>query len=289
MRELSPRGAYLQLQRHARAEGRGTQELFELYLHERFLARLSHSPYKESFVLKGGMLLASLKARRPTRDADVLALDLPNDEESNRRAIQAITEVSLSDGVSFDPGSIRLETIRAGAGEPGLRASVAAGLSEARLKLKVDISFGDPVAPQAIEFPTLLDDEPLELLGYPVETVIAEKAETMMALGDANTRDRDFADIFVLSRVHSFNARKLRESLYKVARHREREPRLLSSVLHRLPIERQRSWRAFRERSGLSFLPEDFAEVVSEVIAFVDPVVADKGLTAWDPAARRWI
>ena len=84
---------------------------------------------------------------------------------------------------------------------PGLRISAPATLGTARLQLRLDVNFGDPVGPQEIEYPTLLADEPIELLGYPVEAVIAEKVETMISRGDANTRERDYADVLALSKV----------------------------------------------------------------------------------------
>lgn len=88
-----------------------------------------------------------------------------------------------------------------------------ATLGAARMQLRLDVNFGDPVDPQEIEYPTLLSEEPIDLLGYPVEAVIAEKVETMISRGDANTRERDYADVLALSNVHSIQARKLRKAL----------------------------------------------------------------------------
>jgi hypothetical protein len=106
MSRRTPRQAYLDLQKLARSQGRNTQQLFELYIHERFLARLAASPFAERFVLKGGMLLAMLEVRRATRDADMLALGLASDEDSLRAVVREILAIPMEDGVSFDPASI---------------------------------------------------------------------------------------------------------------------------------------------------------------------------------------
>lgn len=95
-----------------------------------------------------------------------------------------------------------------------------ASLGGAVLKLRLDLSFGDPVDPQRIDYPTLLDDAVISLLGYTLENVIAEKAETIMALGDANTRDRDYGDIYLLSGTYALEGESLRNALQVVTEHR---------------------------------------------------------------------
>jgi hypothetical protein len=183
--DRSPDEAYRQLQRLAREQGRNTQELLELYVHERFLARLSGSEFRDRFVLKGGMLLAVLEARRATRDADLLALGIDNSEGEIRSVVAEIAGVELGDGVEFDTRGMTLTTIREEAAYAGVRATVPASLGGARIKFALDLSFGDPADPEPIWYPTLLDDPEFTLLAYRIETVIAEKTETMMARGDA--------------------------------------------------------------------------------------------------------
>lgn len=179
MSTRSPEEAYRALQRLARAEGRTMQQAFELYVHERFLARLADSRFAERLVLKGGMLLAALDARRATRDADMLARGIDNDVENLRDVVTEIAAIELTDGVVFDIERISLVTIREDAKYEGIRVVVPASLGGAVLKLRLDLSFGDPVDPQRIDYPTLLDDAVITLLGYPLENVIAEKAETI--------------------------------------------------------------------------------------------------------------
>lgn len=166
MTERTPRRAYLDLQKLARDQGRNTQQLFELYIHERFLARLAESRFADKLVLKGGMLLAVLDVRRGTRDADMLARGMASDEPSLRAAINEIASIPMADGVEYDTAAISFATIREGADYEGIRLSLPVSLGGAELKLRLDLSFGDPVEPQGIDYPTLLGDPGIPLLGY---------------------------------------------------------------------------------------------------------------------------
>jgi predicted nucleotidyltransferase component of viral defense system len=135
--ERTPQRAYLDLQKLARDQGRNTQQLFELYIHERFLARLAESRFADKLILKGGMLLAVLDVRRGTRDADMLARGLANDEPSLRDAIKEIASISMADGVGFDTTAISIATIREGAEYEGIRLALPASLGGAELKLRL--------------------------------------------------------------------------------------------------------------------------------------------------------
>lgn len=287
MTERTPQRAYLDLQRLARDQGRNTQQLFELYVHERFLARLAKSRFVDKFVLKGGMLLAVLDVRRGTRDADMLARGVDGDQSSLRTVIGEIAEVDMGDGVGFDTTTISITPIREGAEYEGIRLSLPASLGTAELKLRLDLSFGDSVEPRRIDYPTLLDDSDFRLLGYPLESVIAEKADTMMFLGDANTRDRDYGDVYLLSEIHSVEAQPLRQELCRVAEHRGHEVRPLGPLLETLREARQQPWKAFCARAGLPGLPEHFSDVVDVVVAFIDGVQAP-GALLWNPTSQRW-
>jgi hypothetical protein len=164
------------------------------------------------------MLLAALDARRATRDADMLPRGLDNDMENLREVVSEIAAIELTDGVLFDVERISLVTIREDAKYEGIRVVVPATLGGAVLKLRLDLSFGDPVDPQRIDYPTLLD-------------VIAEKAETMMALGDANTRDRDYGDVHLLSGTYALKRKSLwdtRPAAFSRRFVREQNPRRIS-------------------------------------------------------------
>lgn len=141
--------AYLDLQNRARRERRGTQELLTLYVLERWLARLAVSPYADMFVLKGGMLLAVLNARRPTADADLLARRLPNEAAAVIGCVREVSHTTLpeDDGVDFLVDTISAESIRDGDMYAGTRVAMVCRVSTAEVKLKLDINFGDPITP----------------------------------------------------------------------------------------------------------------------------------------------
>ncbi|MGH3860760.1 MAG: nucleotidyl transferase AbiEii/AbiGii toxin family protein, partial [Actinokineospora sp.] len=179
--------AYLDLQNRARREKRTTQELLTLYVLERWLARLAASPHANTFVLKGGLLLAVFDARRSTADADLLARHLANDQDTITNRVKDIAQVVLAedDGVEYLAETTIADTIREDTDHTGVRVAMNCSVSTAAVKLRLDINVGDPVtpAPQLIELPSQRPDIPaVSLLGYPLETVLAEKASTAIAL-----------------------------------------------------------------------------------------------------------
>ena len=175
----------------------------------------------------------------------------------------------------------------------GLRLAMNATLSRARLKLQLDVSFGDPVtpAPEPIEYPQYLTNETFTLYGYPIATVIAEKLSTAIALGDLNTRDRDYADLHQLITRHHFDGTELTTALRKTAVHRGIQLRPLSEAISDLPTRRQAPYTAWRRRQGEAARnhPESFAEVAATVTTFGDPLTAGEaqGLT-WHPDSKAW-
>jgi Nucleotidyl transferase AbiEii toxin, Type IV TA system len=124
MTEISAEQAYRALQRRAREEQRGTEELLIFYAHEGFLRRLSMSPHREKLVLKGGMLLAVLDARRPTRDADLSVHGLPNDEASIRQTVSDIARITAADGLKFDTAELSTTPMREDAEYHGIRVTI---------------------------------------------------------------------------------------------------------------------------------------------------------------------
>ncbi len=192
--------AYLELQRRARAEGLGTQELLIWYVHERFLYRLSRSNYRDRLILKGGMLLAAFEARRATQDIDLLGRQIANDVSAIAAMITAIARIDVADGVEFAADRITTGAIRDETAYGGVRVTMPAMVDRAKVTLRIDVSVGDPVTPAPIDvdYPSLLDRS-FVLRGYPIATVIAEKAVTLMERGETNTRERDVADIVVLA------------------------------------------------------------------------------------------
>jgi hypothetical protein len=292
-RETVAGRVYNDLRNLARRAGRGTDELLVGYALERFLYRLSleRSP---RFVLEGGLLLATFGARRPTRDIDLLATDLPNDQESVRDQVVAVARVEADDGVVFDIEAVRVTKIREDADYFGVRAILPASIARARLRVGIDINFGDPVTPAAklIDFPQLLTGEPFGLLGYPIETVVAEKLCTAIVLADLNTRERDYADLYRLLGTHDITGAQARDALLNTAAFRGARLALLSDVLGNLAQRRQAAYMAWRRKQGpdAGAYPLLFADVVAAVVAFADPLISGEAQSMrWSGGECRWI
>ncbi|RAS63741.1 nucleotidyltransferase AbiEii toxin of type IV toxin-antitoxin system [Lentzea atacamensis] len=288
--------AYLDLQNRARRERRSTQELQTLYVLERWLARLAASPHAGQFVLKGGMLLAVFDARRPTADADLLARNLANDEESVIARVVDVARVELDpeDGVVFLVDTATAQSIRDDDLYAGVRITMSCRISTASVKLKLDINFGDPVtpAPRLLDLPSQRPGiAPVPVLGYPIETVLAEKTSTAIALREANTRVRDYVDLYTLTGRQAVSYESVRSALHATTHHRGVEIRPLSAVVGELAEMRQQAYSAFKKRLGpdAGHLPDSFGDVVAAVVEFVDPLTAGDPRGAWNPDARKWV
>ncbi len=285
--------AFNDLRKLAKRDGRPTDELLVLYVLERFLFRVSLSPFAGRLVLKGGLLLAVLDARRATRDADLLATQLDGGEHHVRALVGEIASIEVDDGVTFDTGQARSAPTREGAAYGGVRVVVPSTLGRARVNLALDINFGDPVTPGPVptHFPQMLGGPPFPLLGYPVETVLAEKLTTALELGDINTRDRDWADVWHLTGTHNLDGDTVTRALRRTCAHRGVPVRGLSSAVARIPEFRQQPYTAWRRRQAATepMYPASMAEVVQAVLTFADPpfLGAAAGLT-WDAAGREW-
>lgn len=267
-----------------------------MYIVERWLSRMSRSAYAEDFILKGGMLLASFGTRRPTIDADALARNMASDQGSVARRVAEIAEIDdPDDGVVFLPKTVTTAVIRDDALYSGVRVTMTAALATAQVKLRLDINFGDPItpAPRTVVLPSLRPDTPpVHILGYPIETVLAEKLVTAIELGRANTRVRDFADVHLLTSNQVVLCGSFREALTATAHFRGTTLIPLALAAQGLGALRESTYSAFRSGLGEAGagLPKQFSEVVAGVAAFVDPVL--DGIdqeAAWNPAVREWI
>ncbi len=286
--------AYLDLQNQARKAGKPTQELLQLYILEGFLSRLAHGSARDRFVLKGGVLLAAFDARRPTKDVDLAGLNFDNDTETVMSWVRKIltTELILDDGIEFSTDSATAEIIREEDHYSGVRISIDTRLATAYLPFHVDVNLGDPIWPNPVQvlLPRLLGGDPIELLGYPIHMVLAEKIVTAIQRGTANTRWRDFGDIWDLSHRHSFEIIDLRRAIDEVAKYRKTELRKLAQSLDGFAVLAQSRWSAWRRRSNSDRLPEDFNTVITAVIEFADPALTeDLKSQIWNPMVRTWL
>jgi hypothetical protein len=264
-----------------------------MYVVERWLARLSRSAYVDDFVLKGGMLLAAYGSRRPTVDADALARNLAADEAAVAQRVAEIADLAdPDDGVEFLTGTVTTTTIRDEALYTGVRVTIGARIATAQVKLRLDVNFGDPVtpSPQLIALPALRPGaDSIRVLGYPIETVLAEKVTTAIGLGAANTRVRDFADIYVLTGTHNLMADPVQRALEATATFRGTSLTPLEGIVDDLVALRSSGYVSYRRNLGRDggHLPEEFSEVVNGVVRFVDPLISTR-VEVWDPATRRW-
>ena len=282
---------YLDLQRKAKQTGRPTDELLQLYALECFLDRLGNSAFAEHFTLKGGVLLAALDARRPTRDIDLSARALDNDLGTILDVVRQVAAVKIDDGLQFETGKATAEAIREDDEYSGVRITLVGMLSRAIIGIHVDVNFGDPIwpEPQMVRLPRLLTGA-LVVRGYPLEMVLAEKIVTAIARGTANTRWRDFVDIYTLVQKHDIESRTLRESLLRVAEFRAVALTSLKLVLAGFAAIAQQRWLAWLKKQRLaSTVPGDFSVVLDLVVTFADPAIAGEyAAGTWDSATRRW-
>ncbi|NBE81653.1 nucleotidyl transferase AbiEii/AbiGii toxin family protein [Micromonospora rubida] len=283
--------AYLDLQSLARRTGRPTDELHQIYALEGFLARLVPSQYANKLVLKGGVLLAAYATRRPTRDVDLQGRWISNDTDQVLDIVRHIAAVHLDDGLVFEAANATADTIRDDDTYSGVRVSLTGSLSAARLTFHVDVNVGDPIwpEPQPIKLPRLLDGE-IVLTGYPLPMVYAEKLVTALQRGVANTRWRDFADVYLLSGRHDVDGGELAAAIQRVAEYRQviREP--LSRALDGYAVLAQSRWASWRRKHRLDGqLPQDFEVVLRRASALADPALS--GLSqgqAWSATASGW-
>ncbi len=205
-------------------DSKKAQTLIRKYMMERFLARIARSEYKNNFILKGGMLVSAFVGveARTTMDIDTTVRMLSLTKDKAIEVITAIIKVNLDDGISYEIKKV--EDIMEEHDYSGVCFTVAAMLEKLRDTIKIDISTGDEITPAAIEFsyPTMFGDERLCIWSYNLETVLAEKLETVIARSTLNTRMRDFYDIRILwsEKADIINIDTLRRAIINVARKR---------------------------------------------------------------------
>ena len=189
----------------ARQRKQPFQVLLTRFVLERLLFRLSTTPHRDRFVLKGAMLLTSwfTDPLRPTQDLDLLGYG-NSDADAMLAIFREVCAVPADDGVTFDAAALTVEAIREELEYGGLRLKTNAVIDGARVRVIVDIGFGDAVEPTEMVLPVLLDLPAPTLRAYRAEAVIAEKFQAMVILGRANSRMKDFYDIWVLSRSNEF-------------------------------------------------------------------------------------
>jgi predicted nucleotidyltransferase component of viral defense system len=205
------------LSRLSRERGEDFQLVLTRYANERLLFRLASSRHAQRFVLKGAALftLWTGKPHRATRDLDLLGFGEPGVDHVRGVFAEVLALDVADDGVRFDLGSLAVGLIREEQEYGGVRVELVARITNAQVRLQVDVGFGDAITPEAsvVEFPPLLDFPAPRLRAYPRETVVAEKLEAMVQLGMANSRMKDFYDVAVLARDFDFDGALLARAM----------------------------------------------------------------------------
>lgn len=284
----------------ARKGGDDVQLILLRFAIERLIYRLAQSKYRDDFILKGAMLF-SLWAKVPYRSTGDLDLLGKGDPAPERIAtiIRELCGLAVpDDGLAYDADSVIAERTRPEDEYQGVRVELNATLAGARLRIQIDIGFGDVVTPEAqtISYPTLLDFPEPELRAYPPETVVAEKLEALVSLGIRNSRMKDFFDLWVMANTFNFDGPVLAEAIRATFERRHTQIPIETPVAFKPDFasdaSKQTQWRAFLKRTSLAMAPEPLPELLAFVASFVMPVmdaVRDSNAFAkkW-PAGGAW-
>jgi len=264
----------------SRQRGEAFNAVLARYAIERLLYRLTKTPHGERFILKGAMLFSAWfqAPHRPTRDVDLLG-----PPEATAASITGVfreaCEVAVEpDGLVFDAATLRVDEIREGQVYHGLRVRLTARLGKARIPVQVDVGLGDVVTPppRRITFGPMLDLPPPVMKSYAPETVIAEKLEAVVARGLANSRMKDFHDLWWMCTSMTLDGARLVQAVRATFRRRRRDlpgqtPEGLSDAFAAAP-GKAAQWAAFARKSGLVEVPP-LADVVSAIRAFAGPLL----------------
>jgi predicted nucleotidyltransferase component of viral defense system len=248
------------------------------YFIERLLYRVSVSLYADDFILKGGLFLYTIftKEARATNDIDFLVHGITNTLEKIKQIFQEICDIPADDAMFYDANSVTVERIKEDADYEGVRVKLVGYLDKSRHRLQLDIGFGDVVIPKPIsmEYPSLLNMNRPIIKAYSKESVIAEKFEAMIYLAEANSRMKDFYDIYTLCQAFDFEGRLLYEAVNQTLERRATPlsgaPVIFSDDFSKIKTK-QTQWIAFQNRIGAKTEAE-FSRVMEMIKNFLLPI-----------------
>lgn len=299
MSENLPASILARLLTLAKQRGDDYSLLLNRFALERLLLRISTSPHANRFLLKGALLFALWydDPHRPTRDADLLGFG-PDDEANLTATFRDIAAMHSGDGIVFDPESVKADAIREDNTYGGTRITLVARIGNARCALQIDVGFGDAVTPepQTVAYPTLLKDfQGPTLRVYPVYTVIAEKYQAMVMLGQANSRMKDFYDLAVIARRTELDGATLATAIAATFARRQtalptERPLALTSQFSKDPAK-LRQWQAFLNKNRIT--AGSLAETVALLNLLLWPptkIAAANGeaTATWRPEPKQW-
>lgn len=232
-----------------------SQIMLRIYLMDRLLERVSLSQYRDNFVLKGGLLVSSLVGvdMRSTMDVDTTVKSLPLNKRSAQKILEEIIAVKLEDGVVFR--ITKVQDIMEGHEYEGIRFMIECTMDKLKQTIKVDISTGDEITPRAVAYklPLIIEDRSINLWAYNLETLLAEKLETIMVRAEANTRMRDFYDIHVLLEqdVVTIDRDTMKSAFYATCKRRKSTERIVTidDVINKIADDEvmKQQWKNYRK------------------------------------------
>lgn len=256
----------------AKQNNADARTLMRIYMMERFLERLAQSEYRDNFIIKGGILVTAMigVAHRSTMDIDTSMKNLNLSAEDALRVVNQVKDIDLDDGVSFEVKDV--SNIMDEMEYPGIRVTMNANVGRLITPLKIDISTGDVITPRAIEFnyDLLLEDRSISLWSYNLETILAEKLQTVLARGILNTRMRDFYDIRMLLDTYEDKVNKavLKDAFAATCKkrgtdHLQEQPEEIIKIIE-ADEQLQVLWRAYQKKYSYA-ADIDYASVISGV------------------------
>ena len=261
----------------AKQNNADARTLMRIYMMERFLERLAQSEYRDNFIIKGGILVTAMigVAHRSTMDIDTSMKNLNLSAEDALRVVNQVKDIDLDDGVSFEVKDV--SNIMDEMEYPGIRVTMNANVGRLITPLKIDISTGDVITPRAIEFnyDLLPEDRSISLWSYNLETILAEKLQTVLARGILNTRMRDFYDIRMLLDTYEDKVNKavLKDAFAATCKKRGTDhlQEQAEEIIKIIEADEQLRvlWRAYQKK--YSYAAEiDYASVISGVRKLMD-------------------
>ncbi len=287
------------LKNQAIADGKTFQEVLTAYGLERTIYRLSVSEYMDRFTLKGGIFLYALfegEFARATRDIDLLAKNMSNNVDDIKIIFEDIFSTPYDDALRYDLNTLEVKSIIEFKEYLGVNVSIIAYLDRTRIPVSIDIGFGDVIYPSRIkmDFPVLLDMEVPKIYAYSIPSVISEKFEAIVSLGNANSRYKDFYDIYILADRYELDGTELKEAVKETFNHRGTELNnifaftddFITSDIH------QNRWKAFLKKKK-ALVNAELIDVVyllqKLLLPIIDSITNDKEYAAtWDHQDKNW-
>ena len=266
---------------------------------ERTLYRISISPYSELFTLKGGIFLYAYfegEFARATRDIDLLAKNISNDIGKIKTVFEIVFSIECDDAIVYDISSLEVKSITSFKEYHGVNVSIMAYLDRTKIPVSIDIGFGDVIYPDRVimDYPVLLDMEIPRIYAYSVYSVISEKFEAIVSLGNANSRYKDFYDIYILAANNILNGSELKEAVQETFDHRKTgfedivvfEREFVDSIIH------QNRWNAFvkKKKAVINVNLDDVVILIKQLMLPITESISDKSAFSktWNGQTRTW-